>query len=376
MNPVPPILAGFLFAGAVVPARAAVPVEGKGKVDRAVDRTKRNLINEDIEYQKVLKSLYRIARQTQKIVAQKAAIERERLGVEQQIRRLAEEIRNVEQRVKTQKGMLLTKLAFLHRFKGEAWLQFLFQARNSAGLERSMKVLGLIGERDLALLRDYNDGVQTFNRDKGKFVVRLNQLNELGKEIEKKEVDLLRQYEARTKLLADIRSSQLSMVKLLRKLERNKKNLAESGILDSLSGASFFERKGELPEPVHGLVLRGFGLERDAETSVFLRHSGWFYAKESRVSVRAIFDARVAANHFIPEYGQTIILDHGDHFYSVYSNLSRGMVVEGDSIKEGTVIGFTGESPFDGRRGLYFEIRHFSESMDPKSWMKGRRYEV
>jgi lipoprotein NlpD len=55
--------------------------------------------------------------------------------------------------------------------------------------------------------------------------------------------------------------------------------------------------------------------------------------------------------------GKTIILDHGDGFFTVYSLSSEVFVKPGDNIKQGTVIARLGSSG-EGKKGyLHFQVR-------------------
>lgn len=351
----------------------------EASLTKAMSRARHTLASQGVEREKVLRSLYKIGRQTQSIVYEKSKLEQEKIGVEAQIKILVTRIRENEVKLKDQRSSLLVKLNSIHRFSSQAWTQFLLQAKNSAQLERNVKYLSLISQHDLGLLKEYSTGVQEYSRQKQKFTDRLAYLNNLEKEIDAKEKNLREQNDLRSKILAQLKSSQLQTIQRLHDLQvkQGKSSaLAESGLLDSIDGVSFFERRGQLSPPIEGLIAHGYGLVRDKTTSALTSHRGWFYSSPVSSRVRVIFDGQVVHTEYIPEYGQTLVVDHGDHFYSVYSSLSQINVKEGDSVKEGKVIGLTGTSPFDGKTGLYFEIRHFSETVDPKSWMKGRSYEI
>lgn len=62
-----------------------------------------------------------------------------------------------------------------------------------------------------------------------------------------------------------------------------------------------------------------------------------------------------------------MILDHGDHYYTVYANLLAIDGKVGDSLPSGERIGTVGT---DGKQSvLYFEIRRGTEWLDPSSWL-------
>ena len=83
--------------------------------------------------------------------------------------------------------------------------------------------------------------------------------------------------------------------------------------------------------------------------------------------VRAVFGGRVAFADRYGAYGRLVILDHGDHYYSVSGNLAAMDVKIGDEVPAGERIGTVGD---EGRGAmLYFEIRHGTETIPPSPWL-------
>lgn len=83
--------------------------------------------------------------------------------------------------------------------------------------------------------------------------------------------------------------------------------------------------------------------------------------------VRAVFGGRVAFADRYGPYGRLVIVDHGDHYYSVSGNLAGIDVKVGDEVSAGERIGSIGD---EGRGPmLYFEIRHGTETLQPGPWL-------
>ena len=64
-------------------------------------------------------------------------------------------------------------------------------------------------------------------------------------------------------------------------------------------------------------------------------------------------------------YGNTVILKHGDNFYTVYAHNKSNMVKNGDKVKKGEVIatvGATGSATFSQ---LHFEVRQGKKVRNP-----------
>jgi septal ring factor EnvC (AmiA/AmiB activator) len=83
--------------------------------------------------------------------------------------------------------------------------------------------------------------------------------------------------------------------------------------------------------------------------------------------VRAAFAGRVAFADRYGPYGRLVILDHGEHYYTVSGNLASIDVKVGDEIGEGERIGTVGD---DGHGALlYFEVRRGTDTVPPGPWL-------
>jgi murein DD-endopeptidase MepM/ murein hydrolase activator NlpD len=82
---------------------------------------------------------------------------------------------------------------------------------------------------------------------------------------------------------------------------------------------------------------------------------------------RAVFAGHVAFADRYGPYGRIVILDHGDHYYTVSGNLNEIDVKIGQNVAAGERIGTVGD---DGRGSmLYFEVRHGSRTVPPEGWL-------
>ncbi len=83
--------------------------------------------------------------------------------------------------------------------------------------------------------------------------------------------------------------------------------------------------------------------------------------------VRSVYAGRVAFADRYGPYGRIVIVDHGEHYYSVSGNLGSADVRVGDEVTPGERLGTVGD---DGQGSmLYFEIRHGTETLVPGTWL-------
>jgi septal ring factor EnvC (AmiA/AmiB activator) len=167
------------------------------------------------------------------------------------------------------------------------------------------------------------------------------------------------------------------MLKELESAERSLKDiikcLSSKGASGLISGPvspdmyDFRLQKGKLSPPVVGRLSRtganGWRNDRECPGIIFLTPRG--------SEIRAIFDGTVEYNNIIPGYGKVLIIDHGNHYFSMVSQGAQFFKTVGQEVTEGEIIGLAGGGPWVPE-GIYFEIRHGEQQEDPLEWFDPR----
>ena len=122
----------------------------------------------------------------------------------------------------------------------------------------------------------------------------------------------------------------------------------------------FAGRRGRLPFPLAGRA------EIQKVPSPSGEGKALLIAGELGSPVRAVFPGRVAFAADYPELGNTVILDHGDQYYTVSAHLERITVTVGDELDAGQRIGTLGS--VDQKPGLLFEIRAGRSTLNTAEW--------
>ena len=82
--------------------------------------------------------------------------------------------------------------------------------------------------------------------------------------------------------------------------------------------------------------------------------------------VRAVYPGRVAFADDYPGLGNTVIVEHGDQFYTVSAHLQRISVQVGEELESGQRIGTVGND--DQKPGLLFEVRSGRNTENTPEW--------
>ncbi len=134
---------------------------------------------------------------------------------------------------------------------------------------------------------------------------------------------------------------------------------ADSGPRDGDARLGFEAQKGRLLFPVAGR----------AEVRKSTKHgvSGIELFAQPGAAVRSVAAGRVVFADRYDGYALTVIVDHGDRYYSVYASLGGTELRAGDPVAAGARVG-TAPSAGQGDT-VYFEIRRGSNALEPGTWL-------
>lgn len=131
---------------------------------------------------------------------------------------------------------------------------------------------------------------------------------------------------------------------------------------------SFEGKRGKLRWPVSaGNVVAKFGNQIHPTLKTVTQNTGIDIAVKAGSTVSAVAEGEVSTIWWLPSYGNLVIVNHFNGYRTVYAHLSDIRVKEGQKIKEGEVIGSSGES-LDGPR-LHFELWKEREKQNPELWL-------
>jgi septal ring factor EnvC (AmiA/AmiB activator) len=153
---------------------------------------------------------------------------------------------------------------------------------------------------------------------------------------------------------------------------KNRKNFTGINISNdnTKTGSSFASKKGQLPKPLKGTIVSGFGKQQHPIfEQVFTYNNGIDIKASSASAVRAVHDGSVVSVFTVPGNGNAVMLKHGE-YYSAYSNLESVSVKRGDKLKSGAQLGIVGKDSNTGSYLLHFEIWEGKNKEDPEDWLK------
>jgi len=196
--------------------------------------------------------------------------------------------------------------------------------------------------------------------------VRNKELGNLKRDRQKMSVALNQRKKAAQQMESIISRLDRERVARIAELERRRKEMA------LLGSVPFKELKGKLPWPIEGKVISRFGTYQNPNLKTVTENTGIDIHGSEGTEVKSIYDGIVTTVTYIRGYGNTVILDHGDGFYSVYTHVMDVEVEENSYVNAGDIIAHVGDSGSLEGTKLHFEIWGNKDKLNPELWLKKR----
>jgi len=308
-----------------------------------------------------------------------------------QIRRHEVTIKDNQDKIQKLKEQIATQYNYLYK-KGEySDLELLLTAKNLNQAFYRYKYLRIINDIHNANKQKIKDKIRSTVTLKAKVESYVKSREQMISEKRRSANELKSQKVLRSNQLAKAKRNQKYYAEkikekekaagvlkgILTKLEKEKdKREIEIARQRTLRGVKdnvpFSQKKGKLSWPVSGTVVSKFGKHKHPKLKTITENSGIDISARKGTSVITVADGYVTTITYIRGYGNTIIIDHGDNFYSVYTHVTNVNIREDQYVAKHTKIAEIGDSgSFDGTR-LHFEIWNNNNKLNPEYWLKRR----
>lgn len=319
-------------------------------------------------------------------------IERQIGGLSDQLDRATAEAILAQDNLAERRAVLERRLVDIYKRGPLYTFQVLLAAESFGDLLSRYKYLFLTSAQDRTLLED----VETL---RNRVVARRNEIlhvkGQLDRTREEREAELarygdlaeqsarrleqLRRTARRTESrLSDLARDESRLNDVLATLERTRRaeaaRRARAGAAGAAAapGAITTADLGRLDWPVEGRLVYRFGRDTLPSGGI-IRWNGVGIAATAGTPVKAVEAGRVRLVGQFGTYGLTIVLEHGNGYYSIYSHLQSAAVKLGQAVAKRDAIGAVGGENSDYGAHLHFEIRGENQiALDPADWLRRR----
>lgn len=356
-----------LGAGAVA-AQAAPSTDAEARRDLA------NRYGKAIEAELgLLKALDRLDRDASDIEAKVVRLSVERAKATDALTQAEDRRASAEQELARMRSAVRARLRAILRIAHLPSLRFALSAKDFSESVVKDRLLRRLLAADRERLRVYKERLTDLEKRTQERDVALKALGTLDLQLHEQKARGEQERRDKLALVAEIEDDKKFHERAVRDLDAAHRLLSAQIV----TLKEWHERKytfalmqAKLLPPVSGRVDTAFGEVRHPRFGTVTMHRGLTYraGTGTGIAVRAVFWGRVAHVGWLTGYGETIILDHGRGWHTIYAHLENVRVQVGDVVPSRMRISDVGASGSLRGRQLYFEIRHNGQPVDPGTW--------
>ena len=331
-----------------------------------------------------LSILERQRESTQRIVDE---IERQIGGLSSQLDRSSAELILAEDNLAERRAVLERRLVDIYKRGPLYTFQALMAAESFGDLLSRYKYLYLTSQQDRLLVADVEklrnrvvrkrndllDVRKQLDRTREEREAEFAKYTDLARERARRLQSLQRSAKSTERRLSELQKDEAKLNGLLAALERARREEAARGVVrGTIAGPGSITTSdlGKLDWPVEGAIVYRFGRDTLPSGGI-IRWNGVGIAAAVGTPVKAVASGKVRLVGQFGTYGLTVVLEHGNGYYSVYSHLETAAVKLGATVQKSETIGGVGGANSDYGPHLHFEIRGENQTaLDPTTWLR------
>lgn len=340
------------------------------------------------EERRILADLEDIEKQIDQTEDRLARIERDIGVIEGRLEQGSREIQTLQGRLNQLEKYLRARLRAIYRLKDGGLLPILLKADSLSDVVYRYRSLSLILDRDARAMREFGQRQSELQSGQERLKTDRSSLYQLKVDIGAEKEKLLAARHKKTTLLMEIHQRKELYLALQRNREESRQRLLKEVIIrpddrpdppppatgqePAKAWPDFAALKGKLSRPVAGRVIGRFGPNAGPFNTVIIRH-GLVFGAPPGSEVQAVVDGRVLYIGWMQGYGNLIIIDHGQRYYTLTGGLSGLRHEVGQWVRKGEILGVVPKGSQVDEKDIYFEIRHRGQAMNPAPWLGNER---
>ena len=290
---------------------------------------------------------------------------------------LSKGIAKLESKMKLRIDDLRQRLIRLYKWTPFYKLEILFSSKSLPQILSSSYYLQILAKDDQQAFFEFKADWERYLTDKNmrEDLIDILEQRKLEKESElsflgaerKSKKDILDQVGKEEKnkkqLEKELKSAQRKLEELIVALEKQRAKAKSSQ-------KNVEKRIGTLPWPCRGSVVTKFGKIIHPKYNTKTKNNGIDISASYGDKVHAVAPGKVVYADRFMGYGNLVLIDHLDGYYSLYGHLAEMLVEVGQEISEGRILGRIGESGSLSGPMLHFELRKNGKPVDPLAYLK------
>jgi septal ring factor EnvC (AmiA/AmiB activator) len=298
------------------------------------------------------------------------------------------EISKLERQRTGQVNALAGRLRALYRMHAQGGaLPVILSGDDPVTRAAAARHLASLAVLDARLIQEYRGTSEKLADRKGREETQQRELASLHDQAKREQADADREAAKRRAILARVRDERVyhervvgelteaaqRLEAFIRELQAKQRKMAKvpppkSGA--ETPGIGFGSLRGRLPWPTEGRIVTGFGARVHPRFGTRTFRNGVDIEAAVGRDVTAVHAGHVVYTGWFKGYGNLIIVDHGNEYYTLYAHIADIEAKEGEDVRQGQRIGTVGDTGSLAGPRLYFEVRYQGRALDPEQWLR------
>jgi septal ring factor EnvC (AmiA/AmiB activator) len=308
------------------------------------------------------------------------SLKKELAEFEKKIKKATNKSEELQKRIKTSEEYASKRLVAIYKLNWLGKIYVLASAQSVYELFYRKKVLEQVLAYDENIWENLLDNKEKLEQLLAELNARKKERLAVETDLEKEIKIMSRERQKRSQLLDDIRKKRSLKLAALESLKQAAEDLDHTVISlksdadltepkENISLKNFSSLKGLLNMPVKGKIVSFFGPHRNKKFNVINFQSGIEIKADRGEPIRAVYNGRILYARWFKGYGNMIIIDHGNNYYTIYAHAQEIFASQGDTVEMGEVVATVGDSGSMIGPSLHFEVRHHGKPVDPLKWI-------
>ncbi len=342
------------------------------EIQKQISSQQSNLKDASQQREKLIKLLKQdeqaIAEAAKKVNQTKASL----VAINKKLTELATRKVELDKLKAIQQQTLANQLTSAYLAGNHDYTKMMLNQQNPASIERLLAYYQYLNKARMSSISKLQETITELDSIEAEQKAQQTKLNALRLEQEQQAKVLSQEQSQRQQTLAQLQRTlnsqgakleqlQIEEVSLKRVVEQAIKSVQENPSMEGLASI-----KQKLKWPTQGRIRSSFGSTRSGQ----VKWKGVILAAPEGQSVAAIASGKVIYADWLRGFGMVMVVDHGKGYMSLYGHAQTLLKNAGETVSKNETIALVGRSGGQAEPGLYFEVRHKGQAVDPAKYCK------
>ena len=365
-----------LCCGVPCTAQTAMP-PSREAVGNRIEEQKQQIRHVEQQEASALEKLDGIDRQLTREKQRLEELEETLVSLQNKIRLSQEHIEKLKKERLKNEGSLKRRLLATYKFYKRGFFKIFLSSPSYISFLRQEYYLQLVLGNDQKLFADSMRLIDAETSSRNALVAQRSELESLKESLARQRDVIERSKKEKVTQLAAVRHEKTLQISALAELEKYAAEI--QNLVDTIPAdrteylqkhQKFSSRRGSLPMPLKGRIVSRFGRKQYPGLQTTTFQKGIDIDCRSGLEVKSVYHGKVVYSGWFKGYGNTMIVDHGEGYYSLIAHASKLLKQVGEVVSEGEAIALSGDTGSLSGSLLHFEIRHHGKPQDPLLWLK------